>query len=422
MAEVWCGQHTALGHAVALKELTVTKPVVVERFLAEGRHQAQLRHANVLRVHDVLLHHDVPVLVLDYVGGPTLEVVIARLALAPDEAVGVATAIARGVAAAHARGLVHRDLKPGNVLLDVSEGKVTPKVADFGIAKAMGAASVTRSGAMMGTPAYMSPEQARSEPADVRSDVFALGVILYELVAGVRAFPQESLGDLLDAVCRVDRVPLAERRPDQTRVAALVDRCMSLSPDDRPADAGVLLQELEALGGVPLRPDRVAHLVRAAPETLAPEALAPEPSPPTVDAGTITVDETPPTARRWWPWVAGAAVGMGIGLGLMTVSAAVVAAVLAVPGPAWQVVGGDPWSAEQVFPVGPVRHAAPGWLIAGPPEAARLHRVRASGPGAGVQVGGDARIVDSRGDTVLLAGQQAMVVAEGVVLEAPAPL
>ena len=196
LAEVYRVRHVELGSVHALKLLLFRKKALADRLLLEGRIQAQIRHPNVVSVTDVVRHDGQFGLLMEYVDNLSLESLIQRRkALPADEALEVFAPILAGVHAAHKAGVLHRDLKPANVLLARQGGGLVPKVSDFGIAKVVseGLEGATREGVAMGTPGYMAPEQvldARS--VDARTDVFALGAILYELVAGRRALEDET--------------------------------------------------------------------------------------------------------------------------------------------------------------------------------------------------------------------------------------
>jgi len=215
MATVYRVRHAELGTVHALKVLDSTSPDLERRLLVEGRAQAALRHPNVVAVTDVVRVDGAPGLVMELVEGPTLEQVLARGSLTVPEVDELARGLFAGVAAAHDAELVHRDLKPGNILLAVGDG-VTPRVTDFGLAKLLtdGGDTATRSGATLGTPAYMAPEQVRSSrDVDARADVFALGAILYELLAGRRPFSGGDSFATMEAVAYGRYTPIDEAAP-----------------------------------------------------------------------------------------------------------------------------------------------------------------------------------------------------------------
>ncbi|MCA9493822.1 MAG: serine/threonine protein kinase, partial [Myxococcales bacterium] len=188
MAVVYKVRHNTLESHHAMKLLTVQGRSISQRLVQEGRVQARLRHPNIVAVTDYVEHDGRPGLVMEYVDGPSLQEWLAKHGRPdPEVAEQWFRAVVGAVAHAHAQGLVHRDLKPGNVLLQPVGDELVPKVADFGIAKVLvddGVASAvsTRTGLPMGSPPYMAPEQIRSaKDVDRRADVFSLGCILYEL-------------------------------------------------------------------------------------------------------------------------------------------------------------------------------------------------------------------------------------------------
>jgi serine/threonine-protein kinase len=248
VAEVYRVRHEVLGTDHALKVLKVPSDSARQRLVAEGRIQAQLEHPHVVSVRDVLDAGGAPALLLELVQGPTLGALIRAGLRSPDLVDSLGSGVLQGVAAAHARGLVHRDLKPGNVLVARRDGVLVPKVSDFGLARVLEEevdARLTRSGASLGTPLYMAPEQVRdARRADARSDVWALGALLYELCCGEPPF--DDTGDRLDLFRRIDDarpVPLEQRRPDApAHWLAAVEAALQRVPAARPADAGELLQ------------------------------------------------------------------------------------------------------------------------------------------------------------------------------------
>ena len=237
MGVVWRAEHTTLSKTVAIKLLDpglARQSGVVERFRVEAQLQNALEHPHIVRVENFSLE---PLsMVMEYVGGGALDQVIERTGgpLPWSEAWPLMSQILDGVDYAHGRGVVHRDLKPSNILL-TTDGRA--KVMDFGIAKVLGAASGTRTGATMGTPEYMAPEQVRhAKEADERTDIYALGITFYEMLAGRPPFVEgdkdtPSSFDVMDAQVR--------RPPPDPR-----DLSTGLAPGTPGAVVGVLLQAL----------------------------------------------------------------------------------------------------------------------------------------------------------------------------------
>ncbi len=233
MGEVWKAHDTRLDRFVAVKRLlSPSNP----RFEIEARAIAALNHPHICQIHDVGPDY----LVLEYVNGRPL-----RGPLAADAAVRLARQVANALEAAHAKGILHRDLKPSNVLV-TEDG--TAKLLDFGVAKLTSTdpdTTRTEDGTVVGTAAYMSPEQAQGQPIDVRSEVFSFGAVLYELLAGRRAFEGASTAAVLSAVLRDEPPPLAV----PTELDALVRRCLQKDPKRRFPTMGAVQAALDDLGG-----------------------------------------------------------------------------------------------------------------------------------------------------------------------------
>jgi serine/threonine-protein kinase len=239
---VYEARHQRLGKRVAIKTLnegSAADPNVRERFLREGRAAARLRHPNVVDVSDVAFDGDQPYLVLELLEGEELNAVIQRESpLSVQRTVDLLLPIVSALAHAHDSGVLHRDLKPQNVFLSRSpSGLVIPKVVDFGISKLLEEPTfdLTSSGAFLGSPPYMSPEQAAgSKLVDVRSDQFSLGVIAYECLTGFRPFSGDSLYSLLNAVITHEppSVHLVRSCVPQ-ELAAAIARMMAKAPRDR---------------------------------------------------------------------------------------------------------------------------------------------------------------------------------------------
>jgi len=239
MGSVYRAVDTRLGRTVAIK---VVNAEFTQRFEREARAIAALNHPHICTLHDVGEHDGAPFLVMEFVEGKPLQG-----PLPVDEALGYAIQIAHALAAAHKAGIVHRDLKPDNILL-TTEGSV--KILDFGLAKLRkergdetSSVSLTGQGAITGTAAYMSPEQAQGEPVDARSDIFSLGVVLYELVSGRRAFRRETMGATMAAVIALEPPPLKDAPPT---VAQIVAKMLAKDREKRYQNAGELLKDLEA--------------------------------------------------------------------------------------------------------------------------------------------------------------------------------
>jgi eukaryotic-like serine/threonine-protein kinase len=243
MSEVWRAHDTTLDRVVAVKLLSPTADL--ERFRREAQAVAALSHENVMRVFDYGERESGPFMALEWLPDGTLEDRLAHGALPPDETRRLARGIAAGLAHLHSRGLVHRDLKPTNVLFD-EEGR--PKLADFGLARhAAGPGTLTEAGTVLGTAAYISPEQAAGEPAGPSSDVYSFGVVLFRMLTGALPFTADNALALLDMHRRKPPPAVEELQPDAPPdLAALTAAALRKDPTERPADGSALL---DALGG-----------------------------------------------------------------------------------------------------------------------------------------------------------------------------
>jgi serine/threonine protein kinase len=262
MAEVWAAEDVELGRRVALKLLGADADPT--RFEREAHAVAGLAHPNICQLYDYGEAEGRPFMVLEYLGGGTLEDrLVSGSAYDDDETTRIANELAAGLAHAHARGLVHRDLKPANVLFD-DEGRA--KIADFGIARVGGAGTLTEAGTMLGTAAYISPEQAQGLPATTASDVYSFGVILYRLLTGRLPFESESALELASLHVTEPAAPVRERRPDAPAdLAALADAALAKDPAVRPSDGAALVA---ALGGIGTTVSTAPTLLAAGERTL----------------------------------------------------------------------------------------------------------------------------------------------------------
>ena len=248
MATIYRALDTQLGREVALKLLRpeyLRDPDFSSRFRQEAQSAASLSHPNVVTVYDYGEDPSGPFIVMELVDGEDLATIMRRAGpLPPAQAARIAAAVARALAAAHGRGLVHRDVKPGNVLIG-RDGRV--KVVDFGIARAIAEAQMTLPGTTLGSVHYFSPEQARGEPATTASDIFALGIVLYEMLTGSRPWEGDSAASV--ALARLTGpVPDPLRiRPAIPPLLALVARtAMAQAPTERYPSAGLMADALEA--------------------------------------------------------------------------------------------------------------------------------------------------------------------------------
>jgi eukaryotic-like serine/threonine-protein kinase len=243
MSEVWRAHDDTLDRTVALKILSPTADL--ERFRREARVLAELADENVMRVYDYGEDEAGPFMALEWLPGGTLEQRLAHGPLPPDETRRVATGMATGLARLHSRGLVHRDLKPANVLFD-EEGRV--KLGDFGLARrAVGPGTLTDAGTVLGTAAYISPEQAAGEPAGPASDVYSFGVILFRMLTGRLPFVADEALALVEMHRNTPAPAVETLEPEAPAdLAALTAAALRKVPAQRPANGQALLV---ALGG-----------------------------------------------------------------------------------------------------------------------------------------------------------------------------
>ena len=247
MSTVYLARDETLERWVAAKVLhreISDQPDQIERFRREARAVAQVSHPNVVAVIDAGEDSGRPYIVFEYVDGETLKQRIDRLGRLPlDEAAAYSIEVGRGLAAAHARRLVHRDVKPQNVLID-SEGRA--KVTDFGIARELEQDGLTKTGRVLGTTDYVAPEQAMGKGVDARSDIYSLGILLYEMLTGEVPFQADNLvGVAMKHVNEKMPDVQKERRDVSSALAAVVERATEKKPDKRYPDMNAMLADLE---------------------------------------------------------------------------------------------------------------------------------------------------------------------------------
>jgi serine/threonine protein kinase len=245
MGTVWKATDQRLHRAVALKMLSGTladDPAIVARFRQEAQAVARLNHPHIAQIFDVGIYQGLPFLVMEYVEGQTLDA-WRQTAGSPDQQMEVALQIAAGVAHAHDKGVVHRDIKPGNILV-TPEGVV--KITDFGLAKiAEAATNLTETGESMGTPAYMAPEQVAGVATDARTDIYSLGVVWYELYAGRLPYQATGKAALVYAIIHEPPEDIRLWCPDlPEKWAAAIMHMLAKKPDERPQNIREILQIL----------------------------------------------------------------------------------------------------------------------------------------------------------------------------------
>jgi eukaryotic-like serine/threonine-protein kinase len=248
MSQVFLAEDLELGRDVVVKLLGPDAERA--RFEREARAAATLAHENIVRIYAYGEAEDGrPYMVFEHLVGGTLEERLARGGLPDTETMRIARDVAAGLAHAHANGLVHRDLKPSNILFD-AEGRA--KISDFGIARLGGAGTLTEAGTVLGTAAYISPEQGAGQQATPASDVYSFGVVLFRMLTGRLPFEADQPLELV-RMHRAEPPPsVSDFRPDVPgRLESLVAAMLAKDPRDRPADGSALLAELEAPAGEP---------------------------------------------------------------------------------------------------------------------------------------------------------------------------
>jgi len=348
MGTVWVAQNKLTERRVAIKfmlpELAST-PETLERFFREAKASARIDHPCIVDVLDLgTLEDEAPFMVMEFLEGRSLEGIIEASPITPVQAAAVMLDVCNALAAAHTVGIVHRDLKPANIFVAKRGESLVPKILDFGISKitsAMGDIRMTRTGAVLGSPAYMSPEQARGRSdIDGRADIWAVGVILYEAVSGKLPFNGENYNQVMMSITLDPATPLSMVAPHVDKdFLALVEACLQKDRDQRPANMEALAGMLDAYvapraaDGIPpldigetssdarsvrtpgYKPQSYAvPRARPAAGALAPLPTKP-PEPAQMTMGAVTVVDPPRSSKRGLIGVA-AAVGFCVVAGV----------------------------------------------------------------------------------------------------------
>ena len=323
-AVVWRARDRTLHRTVAMKLLhrgPAADEGSITRFRREARAAATLNHRNAVAIYDIGTDGDDTYIVMEHVEGPGLDEAFAHRPFEPDVVAAIGFQVASALGAAHGQGLIHRDIKPANVLLSRSG---LAKLADFGIAKAIGGdhTTLTQAGTVVGTVAYLAPEQIRGDEVDPRADVYALGLVLYEALTGQAPFGQGTPAEVTARRLATDPPAVEEVRPDlPDGLARTITRATRLDPEERFSDGTELARALEGL--LPSEPEKLVRdflartmadeprdetqvlpaVPRAGDEAAETIAIAPvQERPPTTseddDAGTSRSPVVPPEARK----------------------------------------------------------------------------------------------------------------------------
>jgi serine/threonine protein kinase len=308
MGEVWAAHDNVLDRSVAVKLLrddrATQDPTLRARFVSEARASARFHHPNVVDVFDAGADADSFYLVMERLPGRSLGHQIKEAPLTADEARVMSADVLAGLGAAHAANLVHRDIKPPNIL-KTEDGRW--KLVDFGIAKSLDdTGNLTATGITIGSPSYLAPEQIQGDAATRRCDIWAMGVVLYESLAGHKPFRGDTPYALAEAVCTTEPTPLGTLRPDlDPGLVDVVHRALSKPPEQRFASAAEMAEALKNKEASPAETQLIAapEVTRVAPAVAVPSSPPPAPAPP--------LDAIRPPPERKRPvalWVAGAII------------------------------------------------------------------------------------------------------------------
>jgi serine/threonine protein kinase len=321
MSTVYRGTDTSLDRVVAVKvaldPLVEESPIYLARFTQEAKSAAAIGNPGVVTVYDAGADGPTRFIVMEFVPGKSLaDILKEERPLEPARAADIAAQVADALAAAHAAGIIHRDIKPGNIMIEPN-GSV--KVLDFGIARAVDGGSLTQTATVLGTSAYMSPEQALGQPVDARTDIYSLGCVLYEMLTGEPPFVADVAAAVMHQHVRVAPKPAIERNPNiPPSLNDLVMQMLAKSPKDRPQTAAEVRDRLRQAIANPGGGDALTTLAMAAalptaatvpieaapPPTLAPSPVRQTPTPPRPrETRQPTPPPPPPRKSRTGLWV-----------------------------------------------------------------------------------------------------------------------
>ncbi len=244
-------QDTFLNRFVAIKSIRLDtslepdqRKALNKRFIREAQVAAQLHHPNIVTIHDIIFTPETGFIVMEFIEGSTLQEVMESQKLGLARIVDIVTQVAKALAYAHEHKVIHRDIKPAKIMITP---EFEARITDFGIAKADGSTHLTHSGSLVGTPDYMSPEQAKGEEVDSRSDLFSLGCVLYECACGEKPFRGGSLTGVLLSIVNSNpfEAKAWKERTFPTEVAAVLERTLAKDPDERFFSAGAFVSALD---------------------------------------------------------------------------------------------------------------------------------------------------------------------------------
>jgi eukaryotic-like serine/threonine-protein kinase len=308
MADVYLAEDEELGRRIAIKILNdrhANDEQFVERFRREAKNAAGLSHPNIVSIYDRGEAEGTYYIAMEYLDGRSLkELVVARGPLPIPDAIDATRQVLAALRFAHRKGVVHRDIKPHNVMAD-ADGRL--KVTDFGIARA-GVSQMTEAGSIIGTAQYLSPEQARGAPVDQRSDLYSVGVVIYEMLTGTTPFSGESPVEIaMKHLSDPPRPPSVERPDIPPDLDMVVLRALAKNPDDRFQTAEEMDAELErvsrGVGVTTETADAATAVLSGAALAAAPTSIIPPRRPPAATRPGYRYAEPPPRRRPVWPWL-----------------------------------------------------------------------------------------------------------------------